>query len=411
MSRHRQVLATPDRSSPASRPPQRTRPRAGPRQAPGRPWLLLCVLVVWLTAGTLAAQDGDGPSFFATPTPPPELVGPLLAGDDPDNAGLFLYDLATGQPRQLAFGRGRHWFGSFAPDGCRFAFVMDAPAGRGLRLYTDWRELVVDFVDDSGAFSWEAWSPQWSADGVHIAFVLVRDYARGGERERTTHLAWVPPEGGRPIFYSVRGAEGEPTWSPDGEWLAYTSYDINAAGQRDNDLWIVSADGSTKYPLTDFATGSAIFPRWSPGGDVISFIYAPTGNNHQFWTAPASGGTVQQWSGAETLVLDYDWLPDGTGLVAAIKGWQGQDDNRLWRVPLPGWADTDSTLYVDSPAATAADYPRFSPDGRYLAFRSAYSAMVYDTATGELRELAELGLNNSPLVWSPAGFRGEAACR
>jgi Tol biopolymer transport system component len=383
----------------------------------------LFLLLMLLAGGTLAAQGGGDGSFFATPMPLPDLIGPLLAGNAPDNAGLFLYDLATGQQRNLAFGRGRHWFGSFAPDGCRFAFVMEDPHGApgggpgsaALRLYTaridgaDLRELV-SFTDDSGALDWEAWSPQWSPDGVHIAFILIRDYERSGERERTTHIAWVPPEGGAPGFYSVSGTEGDPVWSPNGQWLAYTSYEIGAAGQRENDLWIVSADGGTKYPITDFAAGSTLFPRWSPGGDVISFIYAPTGNNHQFWTTPASGGTVQQWSGAETLVLAYDWLVDGSGLVAAIKGWQGHDDNLLWRVPLPGWADTDSTLYLANPEATAVDYPDFSPDGRYLAFRSAYSAMLYTMDTGDLRELTGVGLNNTPLTWSPAGFTGEANC-
>ncbi len=383
---------------------------------------LICLLLL-LTATFTSAQGGDDGPFFATPPPDTALVGPVLAANAPDNAGLWLLDLGTGQVRELVLGPGRHWLGSFSPDGCQLAFVMDdpdgapggGPGGVGLRLYSvhldgaDLRPLV-DFTDDSGALAWEAWSPQWSSGGQHIAFVMIRDYERNGERERSTHIAWVPPAGGVPTFYSRSGSEGEPIWSPNGQWLAYTSYEIGETGRRDNDLWIVSADGGTKYQLTDFATGSTIFPRWSPDGSVISFVYAPTGNNHQFYTTPASGGTVQQWSGTETLVLAYDWLPDGSGLVASIKGWQNHDDNLLWRVPLPGWADTDSTLYVQHPEATAVDYPRFSPDGRYLAFRSAYSAMLYTTATGELRELVELGLNNSPLLWGPPGFLGEAAC-
>lgn len=385
---------------------------------------ILFFLFLLLNAALSSAQGGPDSPFFATPPVDTPLVGPVLAADAPDNAGLWLLDLGTGQVRELVLGPGRHWLGSFSPDGCRLAFVMEdpdgapggGPGGVGMRLFsiridgTDLRALV-DFTDDSSALDWEAWSPQWASTGQYIAFVMIRDYVRDGERARDTHIAWVPPEGGTPTFYSRSGSEGEPAWSPNGQWLVYTSYEIGETGRRDNDLWIVSADGGTKNQLTDFETGSTIFPRWSPDGTVISFVYAPTGNNHQFYTTPASGGTVQQWSGAETLVLAYDWLPDGTGLVASIKGWQGHDDNLLWRVPLPGWADTDSTLYVQDPEATAVDYPRFSPDGTYLAFRSAYSAMLYTPATGELRELVELGLNNSPLLWSPGGFQGEAACR
>lgn len=379
------------------------------------PLLALAALLLIGAAGVLAQGD-PGPEVFITPEPPPPLGGgPLLAGAGPEGASLFLYDLASGTQRNLSFGPGQHWMGSFAPDGCRFAFVMSDGAGRNMRLYSarldgaDLRPLV-DFTDQTGAIAWEAWSPRWSPAGDRIAFVLIRDYERGEERTRTTHLAVIPAEGGRPALYSVSGTEGAPDWSPDGGWLVYTSYEEGPGGQRENDLWIVSADGGTKFQLTDFAAGSTLFPQWSPGGTVISFIYAPSGNNHQFWTTPASGGAVQQWSDTWTVVLGYDWLPDESGLVAAIKHWQGEDDNLLWRVPLPGYADTDSTRYLAHPDATAVDYPRFSPDGRYLAFRTAYSAAYYDTTTGDLRLVESAGLNNSPLAWSPSGYRGESAC-
>ncbi len=383
---------------------------------------LLGLLGLLLATGGLSAQDGrDG--LFATPTPLPELIGPLLGSSGPDSASIILYDLGSGKQREMTFGPGNQWIGGFAPDGCRFAFVMSDPDGQNMRLYsaridgTDMRELV-DFTDDSGALAWDIWSPQWSPalpqapDGIseRIAFVLNREFERDGERTATTHIAWIPASGGTPTFYSVSGTESAPQWSPDGSWLAYNSAETGASGRLENDIWVVSADGATKYQVTDFAAGSTLFPQWSSNGEVISFIYAPSGNNHLFYTAPASGQTFQQWSETWTLVLSYDWLPDGSGLVAAIKGWQDYDDNLLWRVPLPGLAETDAALYLDHPEATAVDYPRFSADGRYLAFRSAYSAVLYDTMTGDVRVLDAIGLNNSPLAWSPVGFIGEAAC-
>ncbi|MFC1960398.1 hypothetical protein ACFLYO_06780 [Chloroflexota bacterium] len=389
--------------------------------------ILLIILTLTLPTRHLSmafAQSGTPPfepdDLFSTSTPLPSLTGgPLLGGNTDASAGVFIYNLATGQQRELSFGPGDHWFGDFAPDGCHFAFLMSDANNQNIRLYTarldgaDVQELI-DFTDDSGAVRWEVWSPDWSPSqgsaDERIAFVLVRHYDDGaGQHSQTTHIAGLSPTGGVPTIYSSSGTEGAPIWSPDGQWLAYTSYDFSN-GWRENDLWIVSADGSTKNRLTDFATGSTLFPRWSPNGETVSFIYAPSGNNHQFWTTPASGGAVQQWSGIWTLVLGYDWLPDGSGLVAAIKGWQDHDDNILWHIPLPGFADNDSTLYLADPAATAVDYPRFSLDGRYLAFRSAYSPMIYDTVSGELRLLADAGLNNSPLAWGPANFSGEQDC-
>ncbi len=388
------------------------------RRAAGALSLTALLLALSLTA---AAQGPDPDSLFATPTPLPALAGPLLGGNSPDNAGLFLYDLATRTQRDLSFGPGDHWFGSFSPDGCRIAFSLSGPDRHDLRLVTvrldgsDLRELVSFRLgqtgDDPAALAWDAWNPQWSPLGDRIAFVLLREYQRGGQRVRTSHIAWVPPEGGSPTLYSTSGTEGEPTWRGDGQWLAYTSYELSAANQREADIWIISADGGTKFRLTNFAQGSTLFPDWSPNGEVVAFVYAPVANGHQFWTVPASGGTVQQWSETRTMVLNFDWLPDGSGLVAAIKGWQGQDDNRLYRVPLPGFADRDATLYLDHPLATAADYPRFSPDGRLLAFRSAYGAILFDPATGAVEEITSAGHHNSPLVWSPAAFAGESSCQ
>lgn len=382
--------------------------------------LTILLLLMWVAG--VSAQSGTPPfapdDLFSTPTPPPALVGPLLlGGSTADSAGVFIYDLSTGQQREHAFGPGNHWFGDFSPDGCRFAFLLSDANSEDIRLYTarldgsDVRDLL-DFTDDTGAAWWEVWSPDWSpaADGSdRIAFVLVRHYEANGDHTQTTHIGGVAPDGGVPTLYSTSGTEGAPVWSPDGGWLAYTSYDFSN-NWRENNLWIVSADGGTKYPLTDYPEGSTIFPRWSPNGETIAFVYAPSGNNHQFWTAPASGGAVQQWSGVWTLVLNFDWLPDGSGLVAAIKGWQDHDDNILWRIPLPGFADNDATIYLDDPAATAVDYPRFSPDGRYLAFRSAYSPLIYDTANDTVQILEEAGLNNSPLVWGPPTFNGEQNC-
>jgi Tol biopolymer transport system component len=373
---------------------------------------LLGLLLIVLTGFPLAAQGGPNGGLFITPTPRPPLTGPLLAGSRPQNDGIFLYDIGTGETRDLHFGRGRQWPGAFSPDGCELAFVMSDPAGRNMRLYSadlageNVRELV-NFTDDSGAIAWEVWSPAWSPAGDRVAFILIRDYLNNGERSRTTHLAVIPAEGGVPALYSISGSEGTPVWSPDGAWLAYTSYEL---GKPTGAKMTSGSSARTGGPSTSSPTlpaAARCFRAGRPRGKSSASSTPPPATTHQFWTTPASGGTVQKWSDTWTLVLGYDWLPDGSGLVAAIKGWQGNDDGLLWRVPLPGYADTDATLYLDHPDATAVDYPRFSPDGRYLAFRSVYNAVLYDTTTQTLQLLETVGLNNSPLVWGPWPFDGQ----
>lgn len=63
------------------------------------------------------------------------------------------------------------------------------------------------------------------------------------------------------------GFEGNPTWSPDGLWLAYEAHYA-----ADFNIWILPIDGSqapvqlTDHPAADIA------PSWDPGGRRIAFV-------------------------------------------------------------------------------------------------------------------------------------------
>jgi Tol biopolymer transport system component len=368
------------------------------------------------------------------------LQGPLLAVDTAQQDRIVIYDMGGAARRELAFGPGwlRTW--GFSPDGCRVLYTLgDGPDA--MRLYsarldgTDARALVR--YDDLPPNAWSAWHPQWQPGGSRIAFTFIRDTPQlNGETLRTWHIAWVDADGGYPQLYSASGDEHEPQWSPDGAWLAYIAFDERPAGAdiqstavptqppppgqaaappapllREADLWLVRTDGEVKQRLTAFPTGSVRGPRWSPDGDLIGFVYSPSPGNDQFYMiAGQPGGTPTQLSQQWSLVLDLDWLPDSSAMLAAARDFRDARDNRLWRIPLLGWADTDASLYLDNPALSYADYPRFSADGRWLAFRSAYALAVVDTLNQSWTLLDEDLPGNTPPVWSPASFAGEAGC-
>jgi Tol biopolymer transport system component len=362
---------------------------------------------LWLgiAAGILMSLAVGGP-LVAKPGAP--LVGPLVAVGAAEQDRIILYDIGSGDKRILTFGNGWHQLWGFAPDGCRIVFTMSAGADLA-RLYTarldgsDLRELV----RSSEAGDWGIWEPAWSPDGKRIAFTWMRSgktLPEGG-RERSYRLAWVDAAGGEPNFYTTGDAH-EPQWSPDGRWLAYVVYN-----KQQSDIWIVSADGQTQYKLTNFPGGNVRAPRWSSDSELLSFIYSPSPANDQFWmTANQSGAILTQLSSQSSLILDVTWFPDGTALLASARDFRGVPTNVLWRIPLLGNADTTAERYVADPALLSADFPRFSPDGRWLALRSAYSLALVDTRDQTWKLLDDQPLGNTPPVWSPAGFKGETAC-
>jgi Tol biopolymer transport system component len=358
----------------------------------------------------LAFDTGDAAPGFPADVP---LSAPILAADTSHGDEIVLYDIASGTERALHFGDGLHRVWGFTTDGCRLLYTLDE--GGSTRAYSarldgsDARALV-DYAP-AGAGAWSVWDIQPSPAGDRIAFALSEPDPDGVPR---SHIAWIGAGGGVPEFYSVSGDEHTPRWSPDGSWLTYVSYETGEFGGatvREADLWMVSADGVTKARLTAFESGSVSMPRPSPDGGLVGFVYSPSANNDQFWMIGATPNAIPtQLSYQQALALDLTWLPDGSAMIASARDVQGIAENRLWRIPLIGSLDSDGSQLALDPALTYADYPRYSPDGQYLALRSEYVLALVRAADGSLVWMDQTRLGNTPPVWSPAGFTGEAGC-
>lgn len=96
----------------------------------------------------------------------------------------------------------------------------------------------------------------------------------------------------RMIFDANRAAELEqvkafsnPSWTPDGKYILYTSMEgTDPTGRPNEDIWMMKADGTDKQQLT--TNGSADrFPLMSPDGDEIYFL-SNRGESWSIWRMP-----------------------------------------------------------------------------------------------------------------------------
>ncbi len=109
--------------------------------------------------------------------------------------------------------------------------------------------------------------PVWSPDGTEIAFstFTLRD---DGSSVSTIYV--MKPDGSEPPseVLSVEGGAFGLSWSPDGQWFAYST---TCGGDC---IWKVRADGTQPTFLTGgecSRTCHAFGPEWSPDGEQIAF--------------------------------------------------------------------------------------------------------------------------------------------
>jgi Tol biopolymer transport system component/DNA-binding winged helix-turn-helix (wHTH) protein len=199
---------------------------------------------------------------------------------------------------------------------------------------------------------------------------------------------------------SYPGREWHPALSPDGTRVSFIR---RLPGSDHSDLFIKQRNNEAALQLTA-GPGWAAWPAWSPDGQTLAFVRSgPEGP--ALCTIPSLGGAVRTLRELSSLVDGLDWSPDGSTLVYAARD-EASGEYRLHSLTL-----ADLTVQVLPPyrEAQAGDFmPRFSPDGRRLAWMSmdqdGACVVVVGSASGESSEFVTEPLTGvQGLAWTSDG--------
>lgn len=193
----------------------------------------------------------------------------------------------------------------WSPDGERIAFMSNRD-GRQVDVYlidTDGTDLLnlSDHPDNNTA-------PAWSPDSRRVMFSLERwgpDYS--------AHIHIVGTDGSD--LHSI--SEGQlgymyPAWSPDGSQVAFV---LRYLDTWDGDLYVMNADGTSIRSLTTTLNNMEANPSWSPDGRYIAYD-AGTDSGRQVFIVDAATGDIRQVTHTSYNVQPA-WSPDGTRLAFA----------------------------------------------------------------------------------------------
>ena len=85
--------------------------------------------------------------------------------------------------------------------------------------------------------------------------------------------------------------EGDPAWSPDGRWIAYTTA---RPGATIREIWVVRPDGTGRHGVTTLGA-TALRPAWSPDGEAPRLLGAtPDSARYEIYTIGVDGKDLRR---------------------------------------------------------------------------------------------------------------------
>ena len=252
---------------------------------------------------------------------------------------------------------------------------------------------------------------------AHTMSDEIHDQQRGLKGVARTKLAWVSDRDGvrlgdtvenrqvKEIYYGdydganqrrftvSRRLNINPSWSPDGRALAYTTYRPNP------DIFVsLMYQGVLQNPTK--SVGTNYLPVFSPDGKQIAFMSGRDGNP-EIYTMSVDGSNIRRLTNHPAGDSSPTWSPSGSQIAFT------SDRSGKAQVYVMNSADGSGVrrLTVNE---SEADRPTWSPPPfNEIAFSAStgpgYDIKVLEVATGQVRPLTFGEGSNEGPAWAPGG--------
>lgn len=228
------------------------------------------------------------------------------------------------------------------------------------------------------------------AFSTRIAYVLVNQNRSG----RLFTLEVADADGHNPVaLFTSKEPIMSPAWSPDGQKLAFVSFEDKRAS-----IQVVEVATGKKRQLTQFP-GINGAPAWSPDGTRLAMVLSKDGSPNIYIMDLASG-QLRQITRGYSIETEPSWSPDGHKLLfTSNRGGKPQ----IYQLDLA--RDRIERVTFEGDYNARASY---TPDGKHIVIlhrdpTGHFSIVKQNVATQKISPLTHSELDESPSI-SPNGI-------
>lgn len=240
-----------------------------------------------------------------------------------------------------------------------------------------------------------------SPDGKKVLYTVREAVMTEEKSEYINQIMLANSDGSNAIPLTKNDKDNtNPQWSKDGKWIAFVS---NRDGK--NNVYVLSAAGGEAEKITDSKTGVSNF-EWSEDGNALAFLVADAASDKEeknkkgkndwyfyeedikqnrllvVWLnkKDSIGKRIQKLLTKENRNINaFGWSPDGKTIAYSHGRSPLANDNVYSDISIANIETGENKVLVNT--AAGETNPKYSPDGKWIAFSCSENPVVWGGKT------------------------------